>query len=91
MANSYNAVTITTNPTLIAANRNWRRGILIVNNSSQTVYLGMDSLVTTTTGLPLLPQDRFENAGYLTLWRGPIYGIVVSGTADTRYWDWEEV
>lgn len=91
MSNSYGNKTIATSATLIVDTKNFRRGILIVNNSNQTVYLGMDNLVTTSNGLPLLPQDRFENAGYLDLWRGPIWGIVSATTADTRYWDYEEV
>lgn len=91
MANSYGAVSITATATQIVDTKSFRRGILIVNNSSVTVYLGMDSNVTTVNGLPLLPQDRFENAGYLELWRGAMYGIVSTGTADIRFWQWEEV
>lgn len=91
MANAYNSITITNVATLITAGKNFRRGTIIFNGGASAVYLGMDSAVTTSNGLPLLSNATFFNNGYLDLWRGPIYGVVASGTADIRYWDWEEV
>lgn len=91
MANSYNAVTVTTSPTLILALKNHREGCLIVNNSAQTVYLGMDANVTTATGLPIVSGAVLNNAGYTHAWRGAIYGIVAATTAVVNYWDWENI
>lgn len=89
MPNSYNTVTVTTAATKIISIKAQREGNLIVNASNQTVYLGMDSTVTTATGLPLLANAVFSNTGYLHAWRGDIYGIVAGTTADVRFWDYE--
>lgn len=91
MANNYNSATITTSATRIVSLKNTRRGTLIFNNSSQTVYLGMDNLVTTSNGLPLVSNATFMSSGYLDIWRGDVWAIVAATTSDVRFWDWEEV
>jgi hypothetical protein len=91
MPGTYNSVTVTTAATLIADVKNYRRGVIIFNGSNQTLFLGMDNKVTIANGMPVLANATFFNSGYLDLYRGAIYGIVTSSTADIRFWDWEEV
>jgi len=88
MANaSYNTVTVADTATQILAANARRKGCLIRNNSSQTVYLGFDSSVTTSNGLPLGANETLMNSGQFEAYRGAIYGIVASSTSDVRYWD----
>lgn len=60
---------------------NYRRSMIVYNNSSSTVYIG-GSNVTTSNGLPV-PANSYSPA----LDAGPkliVYGVVASGTADVR-------
>lgn len=59
----------------------YRRSLIVFNNSTQTIYIG-GSDVTTTNGLPV-PKNTYSppvDAGPKLI----VYGIVASGTADTR-------
>src|SRR5690348_3684526 len=74
------SVSVGTAATLIlAANAN-RYSANIVNNGSQTVYLGKDNTVTTANGFPLAAGEELEDRETTDAW----YGIVASGTADVR-------
>lgn len=84
---SYNTVTVQTSATQILAANNGRRGFVIYNNGNNLMYLGFDSSVATTTGLPILPQSSFELNGD-RCWRGAVYGIAVTSSDDVRYWEW---
>ena len=85
---AYADVDVTNTATLIIAKSDSRQQVEIVNTSSSvTVYLGMDSSVASTTGLPLYPNQGRSFTKLLTLWAGDIYGITASGTADCRYWE----
>ena len=57
------------------------------NSSSTTMYVGIDSSVTTSNGFPIYPRQNRSKVDILTTYKGPIYGIVASGTVDTRYWE----
>jgi len=85
---AYGAVSVGNTATKIINNNCGRQALMLVNNSSDTiVYLGTDSSVTTTTGLPLFyysTRDFTKTFGY---YNGDIYGITASGTADIRYWE----
>lgn len=85
---TYNTVTVTTTATQIMASNPLRKGCLITNTANATIYLGMDSSVTTSTGIPLAANATFNNAGTSDAWRGDIYGIIGSSTADIRFWEW---
>jgi hypothetical protein len=85
---NYNAVSVGSSATLIMASNPSRKGSMIFNNSAGTVFLGMDSSVTTTTGIPVVQNSTFNNSGIQDAWRGDIYGIVVSGSSDIRFWEW---
>ncbi len=90
MAISYNTVTVqSASVTLIKAANNARRGIQVYNNGSVIIYVGPDSSVTTGTGIPVLPQSLYETSGEKQGWRGSVYGIAASATADVRYFEWE--
>lgn len=85
---NYNAVSVGSTATLIMSANNERKGCLIFNNGANTIYLGMASNVTSTTGLPLAANATFSNSDLHALWRGAIYGITASSTSDTRFWEW---
>ena len=85
---SYNTVTVTTSATLIVANNTQRQSILVTNTGTGTVYLGPDSSVTTSNGMPLVTNGTYaEDSGGTRMFLGDIYGIVASGTSDVRYWE----
>lgn len=86
---SYGAISIGNTATLILPANNARKGCLIGNNSGSVVlYVGPDSAVTSSTGMPVATGATFQNSDLDAAWRGDIYGIVASSTADIRYWEW---
>jgi len=85
---SYNTITVGITPTLIIAANCERKGVLIVNNGSVTMYIGPDSSITSANALPIFPGGSLDDSGLLDSFRGSIYGIVASGTVDARYWEW---
>jgi hypothetical protein len=85
---AYNTISVADSATLIVAANSARKGLLIVNAATSTVYLGPDANITTANGIPLLQNGSFNNAGLDAAFRGSVYGIVASGTADVRYWEW---
>lgn len=80
-------VTIGTTATLIRAKNVNRLSISIVNGGAATVYLGVDTTVTTNTGsnpgYELLSQSVFDDDSYI----GDIYGIVAAGTITVTFWE----
>ena len=90
MAVSYGAIVVTTSPTIIVGSNNGRKGTIISNNSSQSIYIGFDSNVTTLTGTPVPSGGTFNDSGEMDAYRGAVYGVVSSGTADIRYLEWGE-
>ncbi len=88
MANTYNTVTVqSSGATLILAANTWRCGLTLYNNGSVTVYLGTDSSVATTTGMPILAAGSYDFNGWQS-YKGALYGIAASATADVRYIEW---
>ncbi|KKK85414.1 hypothetical protein LCGC14_2773540 [marine sediment metagenome] len=79
---SYGAVSVGDTATVILVEQSTRTGLIIVNNSTQTVYLGGDA-VSTANGLPLVEGASYGNQD----WVGAIYGIVAAGTSDVRVED----
>lgn len=86
---TYNTVSVGATATAIIAAANNRRGLIISNASTQTVYIGPDASITTANAIPLLPNSSIHMDTQF-MWRGAIYGIVASDTADVRYWWWAE-
>lgn len=88
MANSYNTVTVqSSGATVILAANTWRTGITLYNNGSVTVYIGTDSSVATATGMPMAAGASYDFNGWQS-YKGALYGIAASSTADMRYLEW---
>lgn len=88
MAYGTKTITATTGGTLIVDANPQRIGLILVNTSTQTVYLGHDTNVTTANGIPLLTNGNLtEDSGGTKMYCGPIYGITASSTSDVRYWE----
>ena len=85
----YNTVTVTTTATEIVAANSQRKDVDIANtDAGEIVYIGPDSSVTTSNAIPLYPQQTRDKPKMLSEhWKGPIFGIVGTGTADVRYWE----
>lgn len=88
MSASYGAVSVGSTATQILPADPGRRGFLISNNGGQIIYIGFDASVTTSTGIQILPQDKFDQIGEHGAYRGAIYGITASSTSDCRFWEW---
>lgn len=89
MAVNYNTVSVASTATLILAANPGRRMFVIYNNGANNVYIGPDANVTTSNGIPILPQASYTQNGE-RMWQGAIYGITSTSTSDTRYWDYNE-
>ena len=86
---AFNNVSVTTSATKIFSVDNRRVGFVISNNSNSDIYIGPDDTVTTSNGTVVPARGNFGEDGKFA-WKGDVYGIAGSGTADIRYWDWQE-
>ena len=75
------AVTVGTSATLIRAAKPSRKSLFIQNVSTQDVYIGYTSAVTTATGIKVAPSAGLED----DLYTGTVYGIVAASTSDVRF------
>lgn len=73
---NHNQISVGTSATLICAQRDQRRGILVVNHGTTDVYIG-NSNVTTSSGILLTGT---KGASISIPGNMAIYGIVGSGT-----------
>lgn len=74
------AVTVGTNPALLASNDSIRKAVIIANNaSSGTLYIGNIG-VTAANGIPIAAGTSFVDTISQDAW----YGIASSGTLDVR-------
>tara|TARA_R100001086_G_scaffold246609_1_gene179134 strand:- start:649 stop:939 length:291 start_codon:yes stop_codon:yes gene_type:complete len=83
------AVSVGTTATAIAVTNYKRISLIIENNSAQVVRIGDGSGVTVASGIALDPgiKMKWEFEGgehHQFFYRGDIYGIVSTGTADVR-------
>jgi hypothetical protein len=85
---TYGAVTVTSSATPIIVPSSGRRNFVVYNAGVVDLYIGFDSSVTTSTGMTVLPGSTYSSSGDPEGWRGPVYGIVSSGTTDVRYQEW---
>lgn len=88
MSVAYNAVTVTTAATKIMAANPGRRGYIIANNSSQTIYVGPDASITTSNAIPIAVGSNITDSGDGDNFKSTWYGIVAATTADVRYMEW---
>lgn len=89
MSDSYGNVTVDTSADVIIANLTSRRSIIIYNNGTAIIYIGLDDSVTSSNGIPLLPQASIELSGKLVSRKTAIYGVSASGSQDVRYITWD--
>ena len=88
------AVSVTTSATVLIAARltePGRIGLVLDNQSAQTVFVGDAATVTTSTGITLPSGDKLiftpEMSFIKYFFRSGLWGIVASGTADVRVWE----
>lgn len=85
---AYGSITVQATATKIVAADNNRHSLLLHNNGTQTVFIGPDASVTTSNGFPITQKSSLSSdSGGVSLFKGDIYGIVASSTADMRYWE----
>lgn len=75
----YGAVDVATTATQIVGDNRSRKGIVFTHEANDTVYIGLDENVTTSTGFPVLSNqgNPFE---YYT---GAVYAIISTGAASS--------
>jgi hypothetical protein len=83
-------VTVSGTATKIVSANPKRISIVIQNTGVQTVYLGADNTVTSASDPFILQNGSFQedNSGG-RMWKGDIYGITSTSTADVVYWERE--
>lgn len=89
MSVSYGSVTVTTSPTVIMASNPARKGYGFINNSIVDLYFGPDSSITTSNAMFVTGTGNVTDSGDGDDFRGSIYGVVSTGTANVRYWWWD--
>jgi hypothetical protein len=82
----YGQITVGTSATLIRPANTDRISLQITNLVSEEVYVGFDASVLTTTGFQLSQQDVISFTGS-DLYKGAVYGIVTTGSADVRFFE----
>lgn len=81
-------VSVTTSATqILPASPNRKAGI-IQNISASNVYIGPTNAITTSNTIHLGPGEKFAVGDFHERWNSTIFGIVASGTADVRFWEW---
>ena len=85
------AVSVAATATVLIAKNSKRAGLIIDNQSAQTVFIGDGSGVTAATGITLPAGEKFIQMPETNAtgkdpyyYFGAYYGIVASGTADCR-------
>ena len=81
MAFNTGTINVSTTATLIIASNVDEQNRLIENVGSETIYIGGDNSVLTTTGFPL-EADEVLDFGVYT---GDIYGIVSTSTSNVHF------
>jgi hypothetical protein len=83
-------VTVSGTATKIVSANPKRISIVIQNLDSQTVYIGGTNTITAGEEPFILENGSFQedNSGG-RMWKGDIYGITSTSTADVVYWERE--
>lgn len=88
---SYGSISVTTTAILILAKNSKRQSIIIVNtDTTNKLYIGPDSSVTTSNGIEIenTGGNLTEDSGGTRVYLGDIYGVS-TGTISVRYWERE--
>lgn len=83
-AATHTAVTVTTTSTVLVAADATRLDCLIVNGGPNTVFLGIGTTASATTGLPLASGGSASCASAAYRFTGAIHGVTASGTSTVR-------
>ena len=82
------SVSVTNIATLILADNPMRLSLIITNVSPDTVFIGQDATITSSTGIPIIQNGTFtEDSGGTKMYCGPIWGVTSGGTVDVRVWE----
>ena len=89
MSYSFGSVSVISNtPTLVIASNTNRKGLLINNNGTETMFIGPDNTIAPSTGMPVAQSQYYNDSGNYDAWRGDVWGVTISNTVDIRYWEW---
>lgn len=85
---AYAQILVSSTSTIIVPGNSQRLNLIVRNIGSSTLYIGQDSNVTVSNGIPLnqndvLNDDNSGTGGY----KGPVYGILASGTSYVAFWE----
>ena len=81
---SYNAVSVTGTATLVKAALTTRKSIVITHETAgETLYIGKNSSVTTSTGIPI---EQHQYIGWDD-YEGDVYAISDGTTVSARYFE----
>lgn len=85
-AYQYGAVTATGSATLVVSASRGRAGLMVCNNdSTNSIYLGLDASVTSSNGIPILAGTCYSASAPQEVWKGVVYVITAGSSVDTRY------
>ena len=89
MANTTFAnITVTTTATEILVADPERKSAIIQNISTQNIHIGPTNAITTSDTIFLGPGEKWSVGSFGERWSSSVFGIVASGTADVRFWEW---
>jgi len=60
----------------------------MVNNGTAIIYVGFDSSVSASNGIPILPSGNYINTSDGECYKSSWYGITASLTSDLRFEEW---
>jgi len=81
-------ISVTTTATQILAASPDRKAGIIQNISTSDVYIGPTNAITVANTIFLGPGEKFAVGDFHERWNSTIFGIVASGTANIRFWEW---
>lgn len=81
-------ISVTISPIQILAASPDRKAAIIHNISTSKVYIGPTDAITILNTIFIGPGEKFAVGDFHERWNSTIFGIVASGTADVRFWEW---
>lgn len=84
---NYSNFTVTTSPSKIFQTNKNRGAWILHNNGINTIFIAIDSNVSSANGIPVLPDEKMLEDG-ANSWKGDVYAVTATGTADIRTLEW---
>jgi len=85
---AFGAISVGNTATKIVGSNSRRIALIIENNGAETIYIGKDDTVTSSTGVAVLSNGTFtQDSGGMRMYLGDFWGITASSTSDVRYWE----